>query len=192
MGRLVLSSATAGESARLAELGASYTPALRAFFSRRAHVDDVEDLVQEVLLRIQKRKAGGTVDNYEGYLFEVAANVLVDRSRRDKTRRRREHRELTEFDHPVDEISPERVLQGREKVARMLQALDELPERTRHVFVLARFEGLSYKDIAKTFDISVSAVEKHVMKGFRHLTERLRHEEGQHPAPGHRDEQRRG
>jgi RNA polymerase sigma-70 factor (ECF subfamily) len=172
-------------------MGTSYTPALRAFFSRRAHTDDVEDLIQEVLLRIQKRKAGGAVDNYEGYLFEVAANVLIDRSRRDKTRRRREHRELTEFDHPVDEISPERVLEGREKVARILNALNELPDRTRHVFVLARFEGLSYKDIAQRFGISVSAVEKHVMKAFRHLTELLRNEEGLSPAPGLRDEQRR-
>jgi RNA polymerase sigma-70 factor (ECF subfamily) len=185
-----LSSAAAGESGGLAQLGTSYTPALRAFFSRRAHTDDVDDLIQEVLLRIQKRKAGGAVDNYEGYLFEVAANVLIDRSRRDKTRRRREHCELTEFDHPVDDISPERVLQGREKVARILNALNELPDRTRHVFVLARFEGLSYKDIAKRFGISVSAVEKHVMKAFRHLTERLRNEEGPSPARGHRDEQR--
>jgi RNA polymerase sigma-70 factor (ECF subfamily) len=173
-------------------MGTNYTPALRAFFSRRAHIDDVEDLIQEVLLRIQKRKSGGEVENYEGYLFEVAANVLIDRSRRDNTRRRRDHRELTESDHPVDEISPERVLEGREKVARILHALTELPDRTRHVFVLARFEGLSYKDIAKRFGISVSAVEKHVMKAFRHLTERLSNDEGVDPAPGHRDERRRG
>ncbi len=61
------------------ESGARFTPALRAFFSRRAHQDDVEDLVQEVLLRIQKRQPAPVVNNVEGYLFEVAANVLIDR-----------------------------------------------------------------------------------------------------------------
>ena len=44
------------DDSALADSGARFTPALRAFFSRRAPVSDVEDLVQEVLLRIQKRK----------------------------------------------------------------------------------------------------------------------------------------
>jgi RNA polymerase sigma factor (sigma-70 family) len=163
------------EQARdLSDSGARFTPALRAFFSRRAHANDVEDLVQEVLLRIQKRQPGAVVNNVEGYLFEVAANVLIDRGRRDKTRRRSDHCELQEIHHPVDEVSPERVLQGREQMARAMAALNELPERTRRVFILVRFEEMSYKLVAQRLGVSVSAVEKHVMKALRHLHARLR------------------
>ena len=158
----------------LSDSGARFTPALRAFFSRRAHPNDVEDLVQEVLLRIQKRQPDAVVNNVEGYLFEVAANVLIDRGRRDKTRRRSDHCELQEIHHPVDEVSPERVLQGREQMARAMAALNELPERTRRVFILVRFEEMSYKLVAQRLGVSVSAVEKHVMKALRHLHARLR------------------
>jgi RNA polymerase sigma factor (sigma-70 family) len=160
--------------ADLSDCGVRFTPALRAFFSRRANANDVEDLVQEVLLRIQKRQPGAVVTNVEGYLFEVAANVLIDRGRRDRTRRRSDHCELQEIHHPVDDMSPERVLQGREKMARAMAALNELPERTRQVFILVRFEEMSYKRVAQRLGVSVSAVEKHVMKALRHLHARLR------------------
>jgi RNA polymerase sigma factor (sigma-70 family) len=160
--------------ADLSDCGVRFTPALRAFFSRRANANDVEDLVQEVLLRIQKRQPGAVVTNVEGYLFEVAANVLIDRGRRDRTRRRSDHCELQEIHHPVDDMSPERVLQGREKMARAMAALNELPERTRLVFILVRFEEMSYKRVAQRLGVSVSAVEKHVMKALRHLHARLR------------------
>ena len=175
----------------LMESGARFTPALRAFFSRRAHQNDVEDLVQEVLLRIQKRQPAPVVNNVEGYLFEVAANVLIDRGRRDRTRRRSDHCEFQEIHHPVDEMSPERVLQGREQMARALAALNELPERTRRVFILVRFEEMSYKLVAQRMGVSVSAVEKHVMKALRHLHERLRDQDDVDHA-GQRDTRRPG
>lgn len=164
----------ANQDRLLAESSARFTPALRAFFSRRAPSSDVEDLVQEVLLRIHKRQPGAIVTNVEGYLFEVAANVLIDRGRRDRTRRRSDHCELQEIHHPVDEMSPERVLQGREQMARVLAALNTLPDRTRRIFILVRFEEMSYKLVAQRLGVSVSAVEKHVMKALRHLHERLR------------------
>ncbi|WP_184720746.1 RNA polymerase sigma factor [Caulobacter sp.] len=179
------------EDQALADSGARFTPALRAFFSRRAHAADVEDLVQEVLLRIQKRQPGAVVSNVEGYLFEVAANVLIDRGRRDKTRRRSDHCELQEIHHPVDDMSPERVLQGRERMARAMAALNELPERTRRVFILVRFEEMSYKLVAQRLGVSVSAVEKHVMKALKHLHERLRDQDDVDHV-GHRDSRRPG
>jgi RNA polymerase sigma factor (sigma-70 family) len=175
----------------LVESGARFTPALRAFFSRRAHQNDVEDLVQEVLLRIQKRQPAPVVNNVEGYLFEVAANVLIDRGRRDRTRRRSDHCEFQEIHHPVDEMSPERVLQGREQMARAMAALNELPERTRRVFILVRFEEMSYKLVAQRVGVSVSAVEKHVMKALRHLHARLRDQDDVDHA-GQRDTRRPG
>jgi RNA polymerase sigma factor (sigma-70 family) len=177
--------------ADLSDCGARFTPALRAFFSRRANANDVEDLVQEVLLRIQKRQPGAVVANVEGYLFEVAANVLIDRGRRDRTRRRSDHCELQELHHPVDDLSPERVLQGRETVARAMAALNELPERTRQVFILVRFEEMSYKRVAQRLGVSVSAVEKHVMKALRHLHARLRDQDDVHHV-GQRDTRRPG
>ena len=44
-----------------------------------------------------------------------------------------------------------------------------MPERTRDIFVLHRFENISYGEIAMRMNISVSAVEKHIMKALKLL-----------------------
>ena len=51
-----------------------------------------------------------------------------------------------------------------------------MPERTRHVFVLRRIEGLRYQDVAKRLGLSVSAVEKHMQRAMLHLVQRLNDE----------------
>jgi RNA polymerase sigma factor (sigma-70 family) len=48
----------------------------------------------------------------------------------------------------------------------------DLPERTRTVFVLRRLEGQSYREISLRLGLSVSAVEKHMLRAVRHLLAR--------------------
>jgi RNA polymerase sigma-70 factor (ECF subfamily) len=147
--------------------------AVRSFLSKRAHPNDVDDLVQEVALRMQTRRSPGAIENVEGYLFQVAHSVLADRGRRDSVRQRSAHQSLEEYHHPVEERSPARVLEAKEQLAIVIAALDDLPDRTRYAFVMHRFEEMSYSDIARHLGISVSAVEKHMMKAIRHLSTRI-------------------
>ncbi|MDP1619234.1 RNA polymerase sigma factor [Phenylobacterium sp.] len=155
----------------------SFRPALRAFFRNKVQEDEIDDLVQEVLIRMHGRDASG-IDNLEHYVIRAARNVLRDRYRRDQVRRRQDHCELLEHDHPPDDMSPERILRAREQLATTLQAMDELPERSRTILVLLRWEGMSYSEVAELLDISVSAVQKHVTRSMRHLMARVleRHE----------------
>jgi RNA polymerase sigma factor (sigma-70 family) len=143
--------------------------AVRRFLMKRAPIGEVDDLVQEVALRMQTRRATDAIDNIEGYLFQVAQSVLTDRGRRDTVRHRSAHDSLEEFHHPVEDRSPERVLQGKEHLAQLIAAMNDLPDRTRLAFVLHRFEEMSYAAIARHMGISVSAVEKHIMKAIKHL-----------------------
>jgi RNA polymerase sigma factor, sigma-70 family len=170
----------------------AFMPALKAFFRHKAHGDDVEDLIQEVLIRMHGRQTS-EIDNYECYLFRVARNVLRDRYRRDHVRRRADHVELLEQDHPPDEISPERILFGREQLETALAAMNELPERSRRILVLLRWEGMSYSEVAELLDISVSAVQKHVTRSMRHMMTRLLEtHDTQAATEGHRRGGRRG
>ena len=66
---------SAGPSAGGVDLCAwavQYEPALRRYFSRRAHAADIDDLVQEVFLMLQARGAESEIENVEGYLFRTA------------------------------------------------------------------------------------------------------------------------
>ncbi|WP_343611689.1 sigma-70 family RNA polymerase sigma factor [Novosphingobium sp.] len=144
--------------------------ALRSFFGRRLRNPvDVDDAVQDVWLRSHRHMAGGHIENIPSYLFQTAQSVLADRARRAAVRHEHRHEALEEFHHPVEWITPERVLMGEEAVERIIALLDDMPERTRDIFVLHRFENIGYGEIAMRMNISVSAVEKHIMKALKLL-----------------------
>lgn len=145
-------------------------PTVRRYLCRRVSANEVDDLVQDVAVRLHGRRTADAIGNPAAYLFQVAHSVLADHARRNQVRHRSEHLTLEEDHHPVEVCSPERVLQGKEDLARLVAAIGDLPERTRQVFVLHRFEEMSYAAIARHLGISVSAVEKHIMKAIRILT----------------------
>ena len=69
--------------------------------------------------------------------------------------------------------NPERVLVGKQTIQDVLDALAELDERTRDVFVLVRLENVQHREIAAIYGISVSMVEKLMMKAMAHLGARF-------------------
>src|SRR3546814_1881111 len=58
-------------------------------------------------------------------------------------------------------------------LARAMEILQALPDRTRIIFVLRRIEGWKYQEIAERYGISVSAVEKHVERAAEQLAKRM-------------------
>ena len=70
----------------------------------------------------------------------------------------------------VEDRTPERVLVGKEALKDIEDGLAELSERTREIFLLSRMENVHHRDIAQLHGISISAVEKHVLKAVAHLS----------------------
>ena len=166
----------AGQTDRrtIADLSVRYSQAVRRFFSRRLRDGaDVEDLTQEVFARLLKRAELGEIANIEGYLFHTAANLLRERARKAARRPGDDPGLDPDLTESVEDFSPERILLGREAYARMVEALQELPERARTIFVLNRFEELSAAQIARRLGVSVSTVEKDMMRAIAHLKARL-------------------
>jgi RNA polymerase sigma-70 factor (ECF subfamily) len=161
------------------ELGTRFSGPLLSFFLRRIkNRAQAEDLAQEVLLRLMCAADVDWIENPDSYVFKAAANLLRDHQRR-------VHRNPTLTSRPIEEAlagevesrlvedrSPERVLLGEATLTEVLQALDELSELTRSVFILFRLESMKQKDIAALYGIGRSTVEKHVMKAVLHLATR--------------------
>ncbi|MEN2787863.1 RNA polymerase sigma factor [Sphingomonas qilianensis] len=157
------------DHARGAALEALRSP-LTGYFRRRVREqDDVPDLVQEVFARLSMRGATDDIDHLRGYLFQVAASVLADRQRRRTVRHADAHVEFDPESMAEPEIGSDRILAGREALDAARAALETLPERTRTIFVLRRLEGMRYIDIGKRLGLSVSAVEKHMVRAVAHL-----------------------
>jgi RNA polymerase sigma-70 factor (ECF subfamily) len=145
-----------------------------AFFLRRIrNHSEAEDLTQEVLMRVAER--GATIDaaQPDAYVFQIAANLLRDRGRRQKVRTAYQLGFGANDATLVEERDPDRVLQARQSLASVLAALRELPERTRTVFILFRLESMKQREIADMLGISVRTVEQHVVRASLLLRERL-------------------
>jgi RNA polymerase sigma factor (sigma-70 family) len=161
---------TLDPAAVLAEL----RPALVRFFRRRRTAPgEAEDLAQDVIVSTLARSSWTSPEQAKGYVFRAAINRW-----RDRRRRQISHGTQIEWNEDsartTGEVSsPERVLIVEDELLRVVAALQELSERTRDVFMLHRLEHMTYPEIARSLSISVSAVEKHVIKALAHLCGRI-------------------
>lgn len=146
-------------------------PALIRFLvARGASPDDAADLIQELYLKLD-RVPIASVSEPRAYLYRMADNLMLDR-RRSALRRSRRDDEWTglQADAQIDrdpQPSAEQILISRERLSRVMKVLDALPARTSEAFRRFRLGGETQKAIAADFDISVSAVEKHLQRAYR-------------------------
>lgn len=152
-----------------ADLFRRFRGPLMAFFNRRTGDQvEAEDLAQEVLLRVMQHDDAATIDPPDAFIFATARNLLKDRARRAEVRARNRI-DIEILGERSEGLSPERVIQMRQDLARAMAALSELSEKTRDIFVLHRLEDMKYREIAELYGISVSAVEKHLIRAFAHV-----------------------
>jgi RNA polymerase sigma factor (sigma-70 family) len=151
-----------------------YSSALRKFLVRR-HVnrDDVADIVQETYFRVIKSGDVETIQHPKAFLFQVANNVV-----RNAAKHRRSGVEGDAVDIDGVEVndegpSPYRRLKAEQELGIVRAALEELAPKCREVFVLNRFENLSYSEIAAELDLSVSMIEKYVSQALSHLRKKM-------------------
>ncbi len=147
-----------------------YRKPLLSFFRNHAqNYWDAEELVQEVFCKLLKGKELDESRNQEAYLYTIAWNVLRDKARADQVRRRDSHLEFDEeLATPVD-CYLEQTVDSHKLYQCFLNALEDLPPKTRHVFILNRYENLKYRNIAERYGITVSQIEKHMIRALASL-----------------------
>ena len=166
---------------KAAELARRFRAPLLAYFSKRTQSRaEAEDLTQEVFVRLLHHPDRHQGETIEAYVFTIAANLLRDRAKSVSGAHERHSRNIDLMMDSgvyspdlIEDRNPERVLSGKETFEDVLGALAELGERTRDVFILARLENMQHRDIAEMFGISVSSVEKMIMKAMVHLGARF-------------------
>ena len=170
--------AQAADAEAIAALNDRFRAPLASYFLKRVdQAEDVDDLVQEVFLRLATRADLADVKQMDGYLFATAANVLRDRFRRQAVLKPEFHDEYVDDAHSRDSFSPERVLLGKDELRLVIAAIEELPKRTRRIFLMRRYEGLRLKEIAAKERMSESGVRKQLIKAKVHIAKRMGREE---------------
>jgi len=131
---------------------------------------DVEELYHEVWTRIittSLRFNDETPGAFRAYLYQIARNLLIDRSRRATL-------QLVEVEDPpevaTDGPLPEEQLHYDDCGDRLLLAIDGLPADQREAFLLKEESGLSLEQIAAT----VSAGRETIKSRLRYAMNKLR------------------
>lgn len=158
--------AAAGPAADESDFAAvlqSLQPGLRRYMRRQlADTDMAEDAVQEAFLHMLRYRQCGNAGEIRALLFRVAANVVADHRRQAHTRQRDRHCDMEQLELVSPEPQPDRMLSDRQSLDCVKEAIRGLPPRCRHVFLLHRFEGLGYRDIARQLGISERTVENQI------------------------------
>ncbi|MFT8643146.1 RNA polymerase sigma factor [Gluconacetobacter sp.] len=136
---------------------------LRFLLQKLGNRELAEDLTQDVWVRIARGGCTVMPDNPAKYLYRIATNLAIDH-----LRRARHGIEVQADDarteHVIAEtVSPEDATIQRDQIERLRAVLDTLPPRSREIFMLARFEGLSYHKIGEMLGMSRHMVMSHMM-----------------------------
>ncbi|HKI90086.1 MAG TPA: RNA polymerase sigma-70 factor, partial [Draconibacterium sp.] len=142
------------------------------FLFARKFVDDeqAKDIVQECFYEFwQNRKKIKITTSVSAYLFTVVKYRCYKYLKTEKKKRFHhdnfglllKQEELQYF------INSEKSILEFATKDRIEKVIQQMPDKCCEVFKKSRFEGLSNKEIAETFDITLKAVEKHISKALQ-------------------------
>ena len=169
--------ARGGEESAFAALVRRYEQPLYAYARRLlGQTADAEDVFQETFLRVfQHLDLYDTARPFRPWLYQIATNLC-----RDRLRYRMRRPTLSLDASPVDtadaRATPRARATARERAARLETALAALSPKHREVFLLARYEGLSYEEVAETLDIPVGTVKSRMNTAVGFLMKRMQDE----------------
>jgi len=145
---------------------------LRAYLAGQfPSLTDVDDIVQESLVRVLRAHEAGRVQAPRALLFATARNLALDLLRRQRVISFEPMTEITDSSVYLSGGAIPEAVSHHEELDLLTQAIQSLPERCRQVFTLRVAYELSQKEIAARLGISENTVEKQMGKAIRRCTE---------------------
>ena len=163
---------------RLIEWFGKWRKPIRSWLRNRASVPpgDIDDLAQEVFLRLLRYSDDVAVDNPQGYLFRIAANVANEWRERSRVRKPHDDSWLEELQIEAGD-EPENAFAKTRANEYVQAAVDRLPPRQREVLLLHVNEGLTYKQIAQQRGLTYRIVLRDLTRAYSTLRMQLRLED---------------
>ena len=148
-------------------------PLLRHLTYLLGSADDAAEILQESFYRLVRQAHTTRFEALaHGYLFQTATNLARDHFRRRAVRHRDRHVPLEDAAEVADDVCLETSAICEQTLGRVKSGLQEMPRKLREVFVLSRFEGRTYPEIARALAVSTRTVERRMTEALEFLTAR--------------------
>ncbi|OFY66894.1 MAG: hypothetical protein A2V64_06630 [Bacteroidetes bacterium RBG_13_43_22] len=140
--------------------------------------DSAEDIVQEVFVKLWGNRMELSIkQSIKAYLYQAVHNQCVnylDHLQVKKKYASESEKNRTDLISPVSSDYPIANLLAQELEEKIDQSLLDLPRQCREVFLLIRYEGLSYNEAAEKLGISVNTIKTQLQRAISRLRENLR------------------
>jgi RNA polymerase sigma factor (sigma-70 family) len=172
------------QDSRISEAVERERPRLRNFIRKRvADAGDTEDILQDVFYElVEAYRLMKPIDHVTGWLYQVARNRITDLFRRKRPSASTndpvhagEDGEALELEDllPSPDAGPEAAYARGVLLDELDDAIEELPEEQREVFIAHEIEGRSFKEIAAETGVSVNTLLSRKHYAVLHLRRRL-------------------
>ena len=133
---------------------------------------EAEDVVQTAFAKVSQLELT-SIRNNRAFLYKTCRNIAVDAQRRAQVRQK--HVDVVAHaGDGIDELAPERIVDGKRDLKVVSEALWEMPQKRRKILIMSRFDGLSYAEIARREGLSETVVRKHISKALRDCQRAMR------------------
>jgi RNA polymerase sigma-70 factor (ECF subfamily) len=159
-----------GRNGRLVSWFTQWRSPIRRWLATRSSVPtaDLDDLAQEVFLRLLRYSDDVVVENPQSYLFRIATNVANEW--RDRARHKSPHEETWLDGLQIEPSAEPENTMARTLVREQVQAaVQRLPPRQREVLLLHVNEGLTYKQIADQQGLTYRVVLRDLTRAYSQL-----------------------
>lgn len=128
-----------------------------------------EDLAQESFTILWKKCATVQFEAAKSYLFTVSGRLFLNKKKREKI----ELNFIKKTGSSSNKETPEFLMEENEFKKTLESAIAELPSKQREVFLMNRIDGMPFREIAESLEISVKAVEKRMSLCLQALKEKM-------------------
>lgn len=146
-----------------------HKPIRNFIYFRCGDMDLADDLVQDVFLKLWDHRSRIERKTVKSYLYTIAQNLTINHQKRQSLFFKFTKGGMNDRDHD----HPEKLMEMEEYNQRLTEAMNQLPEGGREVFLMNRLEDLTYQEIAGRLGLSVKAVEKRMSKVLKHFRDTL-------------------
>lgn len=134
---------------------------------------EIEDIVQETYVRICQIENKENISSPKSFMYKTARNLALDYQKQANIRlvdgiEDMEALEQVLSNHSKDEMYENALIDS--EFAHLCEAVRQLPQQCRKVFVLKKVYGYSQREIAAQLNLSESTVEKHISAGMKRCT----------------------
>ena len=149
------------QQAEIIQLYQDTSEELRRLLERKlGNPQEAEEIAHDAYLKLCRIEQKEEIRDLRKYLFTMSVRLALNVLRRRKTERNFKNKENSGLE--VDYISAYRILLAELKLDAVKDALSELPEKTRYIFLLHRFEGMTYPEISSKLGLSSKTIEYHM------------------------------